>query len=931
MSNVKQTRPANPPSDKPSSSHDAKDRSAPQGPWVQTVSAVAADQGADIDNGLTAEEAAERRKQFGPNELAEAKKDSPFVMFLKQFVDPLLIILLVGAGISGYTGHWVDAIAIFFIVVINAAISFFQEYKAEQSFAALSEMAAPMAYVRRNGDWQEVPTRDIVPGDVLRIKAGDILAADVRLVEANRLQIEEAALTGETEPVDKHDKVIEAEEEVILAERFNMAFGSTLVSNGSGLGLVTATGMDTEVGRIAGLMAAATQPKTPLQQRIESLSKILIGAALIIVAIIIGLGIANGMDALEMLNSAISLSVAAIPEGMPTIVTIVLTLGAQAMARKNALVRQLSSVETLGTTSVICSDKTGTLTQNQMQVMRLWAGGKEWQVTGEGFDPNGAFVDADGNETQVNRETEDDLWRMLAVSAFCNEAELVEVDGRPGIQGNPTEGALVVAAAKAGIIRGQLNENTPETLQSFPFDSTRKMMSVLIRLPNGDTALTAKGAPDVILAKASKVLLHGEEVELTDERRKDIEKVIEGFGEDALRTLAIAWKRVEGDAVGGDAEDHEQDVVLAGIHGIMDPPRAEVQDAVAEAASAGIRTVMITGDHAVTAEAIAEQIGIKSSDTQTVHTGAELERTNDRKLEQVVQHAAVFARVTPEHKLRIVKAMQANGEVAVMTGDGVNDAPALRAADIGVAMGISGTSVAKDSASLVLLDDNFSTIVAAVREGRRIYDNLLKFIRQALTANVAEVSAILFAFLLMGADPLLTLTPLMILWINLVSDGVPALTLGLEPAEDDLMRRQPRQREESIFTGGLGQRIILRGLALGGLAYWLFQQALNAGASVAYAQTMAFATLIFAQLWHIFDSRSSTTIFHKNPFGNRMLLGAVAFSATLSLLAIYTAPGNFVLGTEPLALRHLAEIIAIASLPTLALSALKEIFRLKFL
>jgi Ca2+-transporting ATPase len=363
----------------------------------------------------------------------------------------------------------------------------------------------------------------------------------------------------------------------------------------------------------------------------------------------------------------------------------------------------------------------------------------------------------------------------------------------------------------------------------------------------------------------------------------------------------------------------------------MDPPRPEVPTAVAEAESAGVRTLMITGDHAVTAAAIAEQIGIRHSDAQTVHSGAEVDALSDRQLQETVCHAAVFARVTPEHKLRIVNAMQANGEVAAMTGDGVNDAPALRSADIGVAMGIAGTSVAKDSASLVLLDDNFSTIVTAVREGRRIYDNLLKFIRQALTANVAEVSAILFAFLLMGEDPLLTLAPLMILWINLISDGVPALTLGLEPPEPDIMQRAPRGRHENIFAGGLGQRIVLRGLALGGLTYWMFQDTLAAGGSLAYAQTSAFATLIFAQLWHIFDSRSSVTLFRKDPFGNRILLGAVAFSAILSLLAIYTPPGNLVLGTEPLAMRHLFEIIALAALPTLGLSALKEIFGFRFL
>jgi Ca2+-transporting ATPase len=902
---------------------------SPASIYGRELQAVARDLEVDIGQGLSMVEAKGRYAAFGPNKLAEADKDSPLVMFLRQLVNPLLIILLVGALVSGYTGHWVDAIAIFAIVLINALISFAQELKAERSLAALSEMAAPMANVRRDGDWQEIAALDIVPGDVLRIKAGDILAADLRLIEANRLQIDEAALTGESEPVDKHDQCIDAEQDVVLAERFNMGFSSTLVTSGAGLGLVTATGMDTEVGHIAGLMATAKQPKTPLQERIESLSRILIGAALLVVAIIIGIGLAHGMEAIEMLNTAISLSVAAIPEGMPTIVTIVLTLGSQAMARQNALVRQLNSVETLGTTSVICSDKTGTLTQNQMQVMRLWAGGKAWKVTGEGFDPNGDFIDPEG--VPASLADEQDLRIMLSVSAYCNEARLIEVDGRPAIQGNPTEGALVVAAAKLGISRAELKERRHETLQSFPFDSTRKMMSVMVRLPNGERVLAAKGAPDVILARASEVLLHGEEVPLTDQLRAELEQVIEGFGEDALRTLAIAYKRVGDEATGTEAEDHEQDVVLMGIHGIMDPPRPEVPTAVAEAAAAGVRTVMITGDHAVTAESVAEQIGIKSSPDQTVHTGAELDRLTDPQLQETVKHAAVFARVTPEHKLRIVNAMQANGEVVAMTGDGVNDAPALRSADIGVAMGIAGTSVAKDSAALVLLDDNFSTIVTAVREGRRIYDNLLKFIRQALTANVAEVSAILFAFLFMGADPLLTLTPLMILWINLVSDGIPALTLGLEPAEDDIMLREPRHRHENIFAGGLGQRVVLRGLALGGLSFWLFQQSLDAGDSLEYAQTMAFAALIFAQLWHIFDSRSSTTLFRKNPFGNRMLLAAVAFSAALSLLVIYTPPGNFVLSTVPLTAEHLLEVIAVASLPTLGLSAIKEIFRFEFL
>lgn len=902
---------------------------SPKRLYGRDIGDIAEDLKVDVDEGLSADEAARRLNEHGANKLSDAKKASALMMLLSQFFNPLLNILLVGAAVSAYTGHWVDAIAILVIVVINATISFLQEYKAEKSLASLNEMAAPIATVRREKKWLEIPAFDVVPGDIMRFKAGDIIAADVRLMQANRLQIDEAALTGESEPVDKHDKPILSEEDVVLAERYNMGFSSTKVISGEGLGLVTSTGMDTEVGHIAGLMETAIQPKTPLQERIENLSKILIAAALLVVAVIIGIGIANGMDMLEMLNTAISLSVAAIPEGMPTIVTIVLTLGSQAMAKQNALVRQLSSVETLGTTTVICSDKTGTLTQSQMQVMRLWAGGKAWQVTGEGFNPAGAFVDSNGSEADIKQEQE--LKRMLSISAYCNEARLVEENGQFAIQGNPTEGALVVAAAKVGISRDALKERRYDKLHSFPFDSERKMMSVLVRMPTGEPVLIAKGAPDVILSRAKKVFLHGQEVDLTDEIRRDIEQIINGFAEDALRTLAIAYKRIEPEVNLEQAADHEQEVILVGIHGIMDPPRPEVPAAVAEAADAGLRTVMITGDHAKTAQAIAEQIGIKSSAEQAVYTGRELDRMSDQKLRELVQQAAVFARVTPEHKLRIVNAMQAKSEVAAMTGDGVNDAPALQSADIGVAMGITGTSVAKDSAALILLDDNFSTIVTAVREGRRIYDNLIKFIRQALTANVAEVSAIMFAFLLMGSEPLLTLTPLMILWINLVSDGMPALTLGLEPAEDDIMNRRPRGRHQAIFADGLGQRIILRGIALGGLSYWLFQQALNAGSSLAYAQTMAFATLIFAQLWHIFDSRSSTTLFRKDPFSNHMLLVAVAFSAMLSLLAIYTPLGNFVLSTEPLSLRHLLKVVTIASLPTLGLSALKEIFHFDFL
>lgn len=897
-----------------------------QAPWIVEKSAVTKTLDVDPTQGLSGEEAKKRLSQHGPNRLSETESDPAWKMLLVQFKSPLLIILMAGAVVSAFTGHWVDAVAIFVIALFNAFISFWQEFKAEQSLAALREMSAPQALVRRDGDQIMVAASDLVPGDILIIKTGDILAADIRFLEASRMQVDEAALTGESEPVDKHDRKIE-DEEVVLADRLNMGFMSTMITGGTGEGVVIGTGMRTEVGHIANLMSAAKEPKTPLQLRIEALSKILIMAALIVVAIVVGIGVVNGMDLAEMLNTAISLSVAAIPEGLPTVVTILLTLGSKNMASNKALARKLSSVETLGGTSVICSDKTGTLTQNQMQVMRVWAGGESWEVSGAGFDTSGEFLDMEGKPTSIQEGHP--LWPVLMISAYCNDARLIGEGSDTSVQGNPTEGALLVAAAKAGIDIEELRARRSEALQSFPFDSTRKMMSVFTKLPDGRTVLVAKGAPDVILSRASKIRFGEEEREISPELKAEIERVIDSFGERALRTLAVAYREVTPDEL--DHDNPEQDIVLTGIHGIMDPPRREVPDAVAEANSAGIKTVMITGDHAVTAKAIAEQIGILNSPMQTVHTGVELDQMSDEVLAQVAENAAVFARVTPEHKLRIVKALQSKGEVAAMTGDGVNDAPALRAADIGVAMGITGTQVAKDSAALILLDDNFTTIVTAVREGRRIFDNLLKFVRQALTANVAEVTTILFAFLLMGADPLLPITPLMILWVNLVSDGLPALALGFEEAEPDLMNRPPRPRGEDMFGGGMKERILIRGSALGLLTYYVFQEFLERGASLEHAQTAAFMTLIFAQIWHIFDARTTSTIYRKSPLGNTMLLGAVGISLVLSLLAIYTPPGQFVLGTVPLPLSHLFGTFFVAALPTLLLSGVKEMFNLKVL
>jgi Ca2+-transporting ATPase len=882
----------------------------------------------NLETGLTPAEAASRLVKSGPNELAGEEKPSSLVLLLNQFKNPLIIILLVGAALSLYIGHMIDAVAIGVIVLINILIAFMQELNMQKSMDSLNEMSAPTALVMREGEWNRIPARDIVPGDILKLDTGSIVSADVRLVEATQLQIDEAALTGESEPAEKETMPI-TDEEVALGDQFNMGFMGTVVSTGHGVGLVTSTGMHTEMGHIAQMLYSTEETKTPMQQRVEALSRVLIGAAFAIVAAIVGIGIEQGMDWVEIINTGISLTVAAIPEGLVTVVTIVLTLGAKRMVKNKALTRKLASVETLGSSTVICSDKTGTLTQNKMQVLSIFSGGRSFNVTGEGYEPVGQFLDENGEE--VDPHSIDELNYFLRMSAGCNDALLINKEGVHGIQGMPTEGALAVVAAKAGITKQWLIEGGTEIIHSFPFDSSRKLMSIVLKAQDGNYYVVAKGAPDIILKRSDKVYLDGGEHALDGTVEQPIHDAIEDFSSRALRTLAVAFKPIEPHHLDLTQEDYEQGFVFLGIHGIMDPPRPEVPVAVDECHSAQIRTIMITGDHAGTAEAIAREIGMKREDSDRVFTGAELDQMSDRDLNEAVNDAVVFARVTPEHKLRIVKALQSNGEVVAMTGDGVNDAPALRSANIGVAMGITGTDVAKDAADLVLLDDNFTTIVKAVREGRRIYDNMRKFIRQALTANVSEVSAILFAFLLMGDEPLLTLAPLMILWVNLVSDGIPALALGVDNEEEGIMQRKPVAGNEGFFADNLAARIVIRGLVLGFTTYFMFDFALDRGASLAYAQTVAFMTLIFGQIFHIFDARTFTTLYRRNPLTNRYLLLAVAGSALLSIGLIYSPLGGLAFGTEPLEFRHLLMVFCISALPTFILSGLKETFRIRWI
>ena len=897
-----------------------------------------------VEKGLSSNEAKQRIEQYGTNELQEQDSASALELFIHQFKNPLIFILAVGAIVSFMTGHTVDAVAITVIIFINAIIAFWQEYKAQKGMEALKEMAAPTAQVMRDGEWLSIPAKNIVPGDILKINTGDILAADVRIIEANRLSIDEAALTGESEPVDKQVTEL-AGGNIGLGDQINMGFMTTIVTSGTGLGVVVGTGMETEVGHIADMMANTEETKTPMQQRMDTIAKMLLIAGLSVVAVVCAIGLYHGMPWLDILTTGISLSVAAIPEGLPTVVTIVLTMGSTKMVKSNALAKQLSAIETLGSTTVICSDKTGTLTQNQMQVMKAYdAAGRYWEVSGKGFDPKGCF-----NPISHNTEAKDspEMMKGLVVATLCNDAEYIQDNNKYAVRGNPTEGSLIVAAAKAGLKQAEmLSAGGYSIVEKFPFDSGRKMASVIVQDPQGKHFLAIKGAPDVVLRNSNGFMVDGQVIANTggvasegnlalsenpaEAYIESFEAAIQNFGQDALRTLAVGIRELDESEIGLDFAELEKDVTILGLYGIMDPPRPEVLDAVEQCYQAGVRTVMITGDHAVTAEAIAKEIGIKRSESDLVVTGAQLDQMSDDELLRITPNVAVFARVSPEHKLRIVKAQQENNEVAAMTGDGVNDAPALRRADIGVAMGITGTSVAKDSGDLILLDDNFSTIVKAVRQGRQIFDNLRKFIRQELTANVGEISVILFAFLMMGPEAILPLTPLMILWVNLVSDGLPALALGVEPEEKDLMARKPRKRNEGFFSDHLGARIIVRGLALGGMSYLAFSWALDAGYSAAYGQTMAFAMLIFAQLWHLFDCRTFTTLYRKNPFTNKYLLGAVALSATLSLGVIYTGAGQLVFSTEAIALSHLFGLIFLSSLPTFVLSAIKEVTKVKF-
>ena len=840
-------------------------------PWHTLPVADAISHQASTPSGLTSADAAERLSRHGANEIQHVSRDSAWRTLAAQFHNALIIILICATVVSGFLGHALEAAAISVIVLFAVLLGFLQEYRASRALEALRRMAAPVAHVFRDGAETAIPARELVPGDVVVLRAGDRVPADCRLTQSINLAIDEAALTGESEPVHKITEPI-AEPQLPLGDRLNMAYAGTLVTAGRGQSLVVATGMGTEFGHIARMVESVVSARTPLQENLDRLGRVLGKAALGVVALVVVIGLVRGQPVIEMLMFGIALAVAVVPEALPAVVTISLAIGVRRMVKRQALVRRLPIVETLGSTSVICSDKTGTLTRNEMTVRQLFVDSALVEITGAGYHTDGELL-MDGRAVAPT----DGVRALLAAAALSSDARLVVNDGRPRIEGDPTEGALLVAAAKAGLDSDELNQREPRVAE-IPFTSERRRMTTLHQTPDGVHVAYSKGAAEEIVAGCALQRIDGRDVPLTAEARDHAQDVEHRMAAAGLRVIAVASKHTATTA------DAEREMTLLGLVAMMDPPRPEAFEAVQTCQTAGIRAVMITGDHQLTATAIASEL--KLLDGRPAVTGRELERMSDDELDRDVAGITVYARVSPADKLRVVRAWQKRGAVVAMTGDGVNDAPALKQADVGIAMGVTGTDVSKEAAGMTLLDDNFATIVAAVEEGRVVFGNIKKYLMYLLSCNVGEI--VLLAGAVIAGLPM-PLSAVQILYVNLATDGLPALALSVDPPERDIMRLQPRDPRDGIFTKSVTALMLTAGLWSALVNIFLFTSLLRAGRPLEEAMAMTFTTLVLIQFFNAYCCRSDrTTVFHR-PFANRWLNLAVVWEIVL-LIAIAYVP-----------------------------------------
>ena len=860
-------------------------------PHCRPATEVCAELSVDLERGLSTAEAAARLARHGPNVIRERPRRPAWRMLLDQFTDLMIVVLIGAAVVSGMIGDLQDTIAIIVILVLNAAIGFVQEYRAERAIAALRKMAATSARVTRNGALQTVVATEVVPGDIALLEAGNIVPADLRLIEAVQCKINEAALTGESVTVEKQTDALEGSD-LPIGDRRNMAYKGTVVTYGRARGVAVATGMATELGHIAQLLEDAGDAKTPLQKRLAQFGARLAIVVLAICVIVFAVGILRGEPVLLMLLTAVSLAVAAIPEALPAVVTISLALGARKMVRERALIRRLPAVETLGSVTYICSDKTGTLTQNTMRVAWIVADGRRYE--------------------QPDWPRAGEPWQTLLLAlAISNDASR---DAAGEVAGDPTEAALFEAAAQSGYDKRNLEADAPR-VKELAFDSARMRMTTFHQRVDGVFAFT-KGSPEAVVALCDRALTAEGERPLG---RAQIVETAERMAAEGLRVLAIAYRVWRAAPSAESPEELERDLIFLGLVGLEDPPRPEAEPAVRLCRSAGITPVLVTGDHPATARAIAARLGILDEDGAHVLAGPELAQMSDKALERAVEEIRVYARVDPAQKIRIVRALQRNGEFVAMTGDGVNDAPALKRADIGIAMGLGGTDVAREASSLVLLDDNFATIVSAVREGRRIFDNILKFIRYTMTSNAGEILTIFLAPFLGLPIPLL---PIHILWINLVTDGLPGLALSAEPAEKAIMKRPPRPPEESVFARGMWQQIVWIGLLMAGVT--LFAQAWYMDAETAKWQTMAFTVLTLSQMGNVLAIRSDReSLFSLGLFSNRFLLGAVLVTFALQMAVVYVPALNPIFRTVPLDFADLGFCLALSSIVFVAIELQK--------